>query len=152
MKKVVLFLMLCASAFMLTGCGSEEKTMSCSRSLNQNGVEISLDYTVKYKGKYVTSVKSEEKVKSDSEEYLETLKSTLETQTSAYKDIKYYDIETKIDGNTLINTITINYEKIDTDKLIEIDSSVKQLIKDGKVAVDDIEKVYEAAGITCEKK
>lgn len=152
MKKFVLILMLCMSVFSLTGCGSEEeKTMNCSRTLNQNGIEMDLSYTVNYKGDYVTSVKSVEKIKSDDATTIETYKTQLEQTISPYKDIKYYDHEVNIDGNTLTSTITINYEKIDTDKFISVDSSAKQLIKDGKVEVETLETLYNTLGITCEK-
>lgn len=152
MKKTILVLMLCISALMITGCGKEEeKTMNCSRTLNQNGIEMNLSYTVKYKGDYVTSVKSVEKIKSDDTATIEAYKTQLEETTSPYKDIKYYDHEVNVDGNTLTSTITIDYEKIDTDKFIEVDSSAKQLIKDGKVEVETIETLYNTLGITCEK-
>ena len=35
--------------------------------------------------------------------------------------------------------------------MIEIDSSNGQLIKDGKINIDDLKSAYSAAGITCEK-
>ena len=45
----------------------------------------------------------------------------------------------------------VTYLILDTDKLIEIDSSMKQLIKDGKISVETIESLYNQLGVTCEK-
>ncbi len=151
MRKLLVAVM-CAGIVLLTGCGAkEEKTMTCTRTINQSGIKMNLSYNVTYKGDYVTTVKSEEKITASSEEVLETYKEQLEKTTASFKDIEYYDHDIKIDGDTLTSTINIDYEKIDTDKLIEMDSSMKQLIKNGKVSVDDIESVYNQLGITCEK-
>lgn len=151
MRKLLVAVM-CAGIVLLTGCGAKgEKTMTCTRTINQSGIKMNLSYNVTYKGDYVTTVKSEEKITASSEEVLETYKEQLEKTTASFKDIEYYDHDIKIDGDTLTSTINIDYEKIDTDKLIEMDSSMKQLIKNGKVSVDDIESVYNQLGITCEK-
>lgn len=143
---------MCTGMILLTGCGAEEeKTMTCTRTINQSNIKMDLSYNVTYKGDYVTKVKSSEKIVSDNAETLEAYKKQLEATTVSFKDIEYYNHDVKIDGNTLASTINIDYEKIDTDKLIEIDSSMKQLIKNGKVSVKDIESVYNGLGITCEK-
>lgn len=150
MKKSLLVVM-CIGVLFLTGCGAEkEKTLTCSRTVNQSGIKMDLNYNVKYKGNYVTVVKSEEKITSDDAETLETYKKELEKTTETISKIEHYDHDVKIDGNTLTSTITIDYTKIDTDKLIEVDSSLKQLIKNGKVSVNDIKSVYSQLGVTCE--
>ena len=150
MKKCLLAVM-CIGILFLTGCGAEkEKTLKCSRTLNQSGIKMDLNYNIKYKGNYVTVVKSEEKIVSDDKETLEAYKEQLEKTTETVSKIDYYDHDVKIDGDTLTSTITIDYTKIDTDKLIETDSSLKQLIKKGKVSVKDIKSLYSQLGITCE--
>lgn len=151
MKKILLLVTL-TGVLLLTGCGAEkEKTMKCTRTINQANVKMDLSYNVTYKGNYVTTVKSQESITSEDATTLDTYKKQLESTTASFKDIKYYDHNIKIDGNTLTSTITIDYTKIDTDKLINIDSSMKQLIKDGKVSVEDIESLYNQLGVTCEK-
>lgn len=152
MKKIVLVIVAFIGTLMLTGCGAEEeKVMNCTRTLNQSGVKMDLKYTVKYKGNYVTVVQSEEKVTTDDVATLEAYKEQVEKMYSVYDNIEHYNYDVAIDGNTLTSKADINYEKIDTDKLIEIDSAVKQLIKDGKILVSDIESVYTQLGATCEK-
>ena len=150
MKKIILLVM-CTSILLLTGCGNDkEKVMKCSRTLDQSGIKMDLSYKVSYKGKYVTKVNSTEKIISDDSETLKAYKEQLEKTTSSLKDIKHYEHNVKIDGDTLTSTIDIDYTKIDTDKLIKLDSSMKQLIKNGKVSVEDIKSVYSQLGVTCE--
>ncbi len=148
MKK--LLVLVCFSLFLGTGCGAN-KTMTCTRTLNQNGMAIDLKYEVEYSGDKVKKVKSTEKVTSDSQAVLDTYKSTIESTYAPYKDIEYYDYNVTIDGDTLTSVADINYEKIDTDKMIEVDSANSQLIKNGKVSLEDLKSVYEAVGATCEK-
>ena len=151
MKKFLTIVMI-MGVFLFTGCKTEqEKIMKCSRTINQSEIKMDLAYNVTYKGDYVTKVESTEKIITDDQDTLELYKTQIENTTSIFKGIKYYDYDIKIDGNTLISTIKIDYEKIDTDELIAIDSSMKQLIKDGKIAVEDIESLYNQLGITCEK-
>jgi len=55
-----------------------------------------------------------------------------------------------VDGNTLTSTVDIDYAKIDTKKMIEIDSANGQLIKDGKIKLEDLKSAYETIGASCE--
>ncbi len=150
MKKFLAVVM-CVGVLFLTGCGAEEeKTLKCTRTLNQSGIKMDLSYNVSYKGDYVTKVKSVEKIISNDSATLEAYKEQLKKTTESVSKIEYYDHDVKIDGDTLTSTITIDYTKIDTDKLIETDSSLKQLIKKGKVSVKDIKTLYNGLGVTCE--
>lgn len=151
MKKILAAIIIVGTV-LFTGCGAEkEKTMKCSRTINQATIKMNLTYNVTYKGDYVTKIKSSEEITTEDNSTLESYKTQLESTTASFKDIEHYDHEVKIDGNTLTSTITIDYEKIDTDKLIEIDSSMKQIIKDGKISVETIEALYSQLGVTCEK-
>jgi len=150
LKKI---LVLASMVLLLTvGCGNETKTMSCTRTLNQNGMNADLRYEVDYKKDTVTKVKSTEKITIDGDsESLETYKSTVEATYAPYKDVEHYNYNVEVQDNTLTSTVEIDYENIDTDKMLEIDSANGQLIKDGKINLDDLKSAYEAAGITCEK-
>lgn len=150
-KKYLLLAVISIFALLLTGCGNnnEEKIMTCSRTLNQNNMKTSLNYTVTHKNSYVTNVKSVETIESDDTTLLETYKSQIESIYSPYKDIKYYDYAVTIDGNTLTSTVNIDYEKIDTNKLIEIDSANSSLFENGKISIKTMKSVYEQLGATC---
>ena len=152
MKRKYLFLAVIISVmFLVTGCSSnsEEKTMTCSRTMDQNEMKTSLSYKISYKGDYVTRVKSEESIETSDTSTLDTYKEQIEKIYSPYKDVKYYQYNVTIDGNKLISTVDINYALIDADKLIEIDSANSQLIKDGKVKISDVKSLYEQLGATC---
>lgn len=134
-----------------TGCGNQEKKMTCSRTMNQNGMKADFKYEVTYSKDTVKKVKSTEKITSDSKETLDTYKETIEQLYSPYKNVKNYEYSVKIDGNTLTSIVDINYEKVDTDEIIKIDSANSQLIKNGKISLKDIKSTYESTGATCEE-
>lgn len=137
---------------LVTGCSTSEKTLVCTRTTNQENLKMNLNYTVEYSGKYVNKVKTTEKLESSSKELLETYKNSIESLYSPYKDIDHYNYNVIIEDETLTSTTDIDYSKIDTDKLIKVDSANKQLIKDGKVAVEDLKKAYESLGAECKEK
>lgn len=150
-KKIKYLAVFIVSVIFLTGCGNNGvQTMTCTRTMNQNGIKTGLKYTVIYQGDYVTRVKSVETIETDSSEVLDAYQEQIESIYSPYKGIDYYEYGVSIDGDKLTSTVDINYEKIDTDKLLEIDSANGQLIKDGKIKLSDIKSVYEAIGAVCE--
>lgn len=151
MKKRVLLGVLLAAVVMITGCGKEEtKELTCTRTATvTTGVEMKLNYNVTYAGDYVKVIKTDEKIITDNKAYLETYKKTVENLYSPYKGIDYYEYDVSINGNTLTSKTNINYEKVDTDKLIKVDSANASLIKDGKVKIDDVKSLYESLGASC---
>ncbi|MDD6244698.1 MAG: DUF1307 domain-containing protein [bacterium] len=151
-KRYLLLAVIIPIIFLVTGCTSLkniEKSMTCSRSMNQNDMRTNLNYKVFYKNNYVTRVKSEESIETSSTSTLNTYKEQIEKIYSPYKDIKFYQYNVTINDNKLVSTVDINYEKIDTKKLIEIDSANSQLIKNGKVKLSDVRSLYEQLGATC---
>lgn len=151
-KRYLLLAVIIPIIFLVTGCTSLkniEKSMTCSRSMNQNDMRTNLNYKVFYKNNYVTRVKSEESIETSSTSTLNTYKEQIEKIYSPYKDIKFYQYNVTINGNKLVSTVDINYAKIDTKKLIEIDSANSQLINDGKVKLSSVKSLYEQLGATC---
>lgn len=151
MKRKYLFLAVTMLVvFLVTGCSSsEEKTMTCTRTMNQSGMKTNLNYKVTYNGDYVNRVQSEESIETSDTTTLNTYKEQIEKIYTPYKDVKYYTYNVTIDGNKLVSTVDINYAKIDTKKLIEIDSANSQLINDGKVKLSSVKSLYEQLGATC---
>ncbi len=149
-KKHVLLIGLIGMVFILSGCGrSSEKTMTCSRTLNQSGIKTSLEYVITYQDSYVNRIKSKETIQMDDDSLLEQYKEQVEAIYTPYKDVKYYTYNVSIEDHTLISTADIDYAHIDTDKLIEIDSANSSLIKNGKISISDMKSVYEQLGATC---
>lgn len=150
-KKILLFSGIFIFLVLITGCSKESgNLMTCTRSMNQNNIKTNLKYSVSYDGDYVTRVKSVETIETDSEDILNSYKSQIESLYSPYKDVDYYKYDVEVNDNKLTSTVDINYEKVNTDKLLEIDSANGQLIKDGKIKVSDIKSVYESLGAICE--
>ena len=151
MKRKYLFLSVTMLVvFLVTGCSSiEEKTMTCTRTMSQSGMKTNLNYKVTYSGDYVNRVQCEESIETSDTTTLNTYKEQIEKIYTPYKDIKYYTYNVTIDGNKLVPTVDINYAKIDTKKLIEIDSANSQLINDGKVKLSSVKSLYEQLGATC---
>lgn len=151
MKKGILIAGL--TLMLLTGCGDEtEKTMKCSRTMEQNGIKADFQYTVTYKGNDVVKVSTVEKMETtDDSINLEAFKEKAETAYAPYNELEYYDTKVTVEGNVLTSTADIDYSKVDTEKMIKIDSANGQMIKDGKVNINDLKAMYEATGATCEK-
>lgn len=163
MKHKYFFVALLFILFMVVGCTSntekeqeisnkeKSKELICTRKATvSEGVSMDLYYKVTYKGKYVELIETQEKIISDDKSILEIYKNTIESTYSPYKDVEYYDYDVKINGNTLTSTTKINYLKIDTDKMIDIDSANATMIKNGKVLVEDIKNLYSSIGAICE--
>ena len=152
MKRKYLFLAVTMLVvFLVTGCSSsEEKTMTCTRTMNQSGIKTNLNYKVTYSGDYVNRVQSEESIETSDTTTLNTYKEQIENVYTPYKDVEYYTYNVTVNGNKLVSTVDINYAKIDTKKLIEIDSANSQLINDGKVKLSSVKSLYEQLGATCE--
>lgn len=157
MKKRYLFLaIVMVGMFLITGCSSKSKdivnngnVMTCTRSVNKNGMKTSLNYKVYYEGDDVTRIKSEESIQMENNQSLKGYKEQIEKVYEPYKNVKFYNYNIAIRGNKLISKVDINYSKIDTNKLIEIDKANSQIITDGKIKVSSVKSLYEKLGATC---
>ena len=151
MKKIIILGV--ALLILVTGCASgEEKKLVCTRTADMNGLEMDFRYEVYYQGEDVNKVKTTEKVTSDSESTLKTLESQTKALYSNFDNIDNYKYNVVVEGNTLTSTTDINYAKIDMDQLLEVDSSIQQLLNDNnKVDLEKVTSVYEQAGATCSK-
>ena len=145
MKKII-FLLLVLS--LSTGCSNQELLTCTNDVITENDVAMNAEYKIYYKGKYVTLVKSTEKIVTDDKTLLETYKDNLEESYSPYNKLDYYANSISIEDNTLISSTTINYEKIDIDKLKKLDKD-NNLIKKGKIKLDDLQTLYEDNGAIC---
>lgn len=176
MKKNKLLIILFALMLVITGCSAKEKDTTKTEDKTSTKTEDKIDsnetkiltctanktdevgstigavYKVVYKGEYVDLIETEEKVTSDNEQVLNYYKETIEGVYLPFKDLEHYDYNVVLKDNQVISTTKIDYSKIDTNKMIEINSAMKTIIKDGKVKVSDIRSLYESAqiGAVCE--
>lgn len=159
MKRIVILGI--ALLLFVTGCGKQtdynesntkDDKMICTRTTNANGLEMDFRYEVYYQENDVNKVQTTEKITSDSTEILQTYQQQIKSLYSSFDNIEHYNYDVKIEGNTLISTTDINYQKMNIDELVNIDSSIEQLLNDDrKIDLDKITQVYEQLGATCEK-
>lgn len=150
MKKglIVLAVMLLV---LVTGCASsKEEKMVCTRTSTMNKIELDLNYQVYYQGDVVNKVQTTEKITSTSKETLATYKQAVEGLYSNFDDIKHYNYDITIEGDTLTSKTDINYSKININDLLKIDSSIEQLLNENnKISLEKITQVYESTGAIC---
>ena len=163
MKKIISLFLVIISLFIITGCEEndteievtkekDESTLKCTRTASgMNDATASLNYTIYYRGDYVTKTVSVEKVTSDDSSVLDTYQQSYEKIFVPYKDIDYY--ENKVDRtSTSVTSITvINYEKVDVSKILAIEGEDGNIYdEDGKVKKDTLVSFYKKYGAKCE--
>ena len=163
MKKMIkYFTLLIVILIMCSGC-EEEKNSELTKKKNENALyctketsakdnmSTSLKYTIYYKGEYVTRTVSIEKVISDDNNILEKYKTAYENVFKAYQNIDYYDNKVEKLGNSVTSTTVINYEKVDTKRLLEIEGEEGNVFdSNGKVKKDTLVNLYKKYGAKCE--
>lgn len=151
-KRTSLFLVLVLVA-VCCGCQKKTGTIVCTASQTPTtGVSLKSEYIITYKDSNVTKLKTTEKITTSNTADLKTYQDSLNAVYDLYKDIEYYSNNISIEDKTLISSTVINYEKVDTNKLIEVDKNNANLIKDGKVKAQDVKKMYESNGCNCKQK
>jgi uncharacterized lipoprotein YehR (DUF1307 family) len=174
MKKISLFLLLFTSIFVLSGCSNSSTTKTkeetpdivsngesvntskmsvkhCTRSATAgDGIDVSLNYYIYYTGENINVLYSEEKVISASDESLDTYEEAYKKIESYYEGLDYYDAEVIRGDTTVTSKITINYDKIDIDKLLSIEGEDDNIIENGKAKLSSWITLAEKFGTTCE--
>ncbi len=162
MKKISISLFLIFTIILISGCGKEtiedkmkqednEKVLHCVRNVTtQDNIDADIKYSIYYDGDYVTKTVSIEKVTSKDKDILNQYKEAYEKVFSSYKGIDYYDNKVEKNGNTVSSITVINYQKVDTNKIIEIEGKEDNIFEeDGKVKKDTLVNFYKKYGITC---
>lgn len=156
MKKIVLKLsLLVLVSFLITGCGSgniasADGVKICSRTGEVNNGSSKMNYEVYYEGDYVTIIHSVEEIISDDSSVLDTYEEAYKNIFKQYENLEYYDNTVTRGDNTVISDTTINYAKIDIDKLLEIEGEEDNVIENGKVKLSTWLTFAKKFGVTCE--
>lgn len=148
---VVVILTLCMCIYYLS-FGKSSGLMVCTMNSTSYNVNFNTRYEVKYEKRIVTYVTSKEIISSSDESILDNYKMYLENMYTNYKKLDYYNNKVVINDDKLISTTSIDYKKIDTDKLIDIDRSNSAIIEEGKVYLKRIKRQYENIGASCKMK
>ena len=158
MKKVVIssFTLLMVT-LLFTGCvtgnvASADGKKICSRKGEVTNGTSEMNYEIYYEDDYVTILHSIEKVTSDDSNILDTYEEAYKNIFKQYEGLKYYDNTITRNENSITSDTTINYAKIDIEKLLEIEGAEDNVVKDGKVKISDWLSFAEKYGVTCEEE
>ncbi|MBQ8131067.1 MAG: DUF1307 domain-containing protein [Bacilli bacterium] len=169
MKKLFKGIFVLFIAFLVTGCTDKTESgttvnsesdmtknrgiLTCTReATGMNESEVKLSYEVSYNAGYITKLHSMEQVTTKDNETLNTYKQAYENIFKNYKDLKYYTNTITVEDNTVISDTVIEYDKVDLEKLKEIENTKDSVIKDGKVALKDWLEFAEKFGTKCTEK
>ena len=142
--------------FLLTGCttgniASADGKKICSRTGVLDNGTSKMSYEVYYEDDYVTILHSTEEVTSEDSSLLDTYEEAYKNIFKQYEGLKYYDNTVTRDGNTVVSDTTINYAKIDIDKLLEIEGEEDNVIENGKVKLSTWLSFAKKFGVTCDE-
>ncbi|HCJ32564.1 MAG TPA: hypothetical protein DHV70_06740 [Firmicutes bacterium] len=164
MKKGLKILFISLFVILISGCGNEKTNVNtnkdtaketintCTLSSDQssNGYTLSSNYEIHSKDGLVNSVTTKETVESDNEQVRSYFKKTLEdSYNTANESYGGYTYNVTEDGNKVISDVTIDYSKMNLDKFVNDNSQMKSYIKNNKISLDGMKKIYEALGATC---
>lgn len=139
----------------LVGCGKNDNydIITCSKkaTLSDNNTTANLEYKIYYKGKYVKKTISTETITSNSSETLKEYEKSYKEVFKKYRNIKYYNNTITLDSNTVISKTIIDYTKVDSKKIVEIEGEEGNIFTDeGQVKLDTLLKLYKKYGSTCD--
>ena len=155
MMKILRSSIVLVMVLLLAGCGSNSSVSSdgvkkCTRTGTVTNGSTEMNYEVYYKGEYVILLHSTEKIISDSSSVLDTYEEAYKNIFKQYEGLEYYDNKITRSSNSVTNEITINYEKIDMGKLLDIEGEEDNVIENGKVKLDTWLSFAKKYGVTCE--
>lgn len=165
MKNKTIFIIFILTLLVLTGCSKNKvvvngekvttKNMShkhCTRSAaSEDNMTTELEYDIYYTNDILNILESTEKIVSDSSSILDEYESAYKNINQYYDNLKYYDTNVERTNNSVLRRTTINYDKIDIDKLISIEGADDNIIEEGKAKVQlwlDLAKKF---GAKCEE-
>ena len=175
-KKISKLSILLLVIFLVSGCGSKDvdivntstkkgKTadngnqninvngsgqLKCYRNADAySGLTADLKYYVTYEKGYMLILHSVEKISGDNQEALDEYEDAYNKIKEKYKDLQYYDFNVTRDKNSVTCDININYTKVDTKKIIEIETDSMFDSKNRPVLKKWLEKGKER-GLVCE--
>ena len=122
----------------------------CTRLGSMDGGELSLNYDIYYTGEVLNLLRAEEKVISSSDDILTTYENAYRGIHEHYKDLAFYDTEVIRGDTTVTSIMTINYDKLDIPKLIEIEGAEDNIFENGIAKVSKWKELAKKFGTKCE--
>ena len=125
--------------------------MICTYKTESDKLKSTYKYNIEFKFRKVTYLETYEVITSEDEELLKEYKESLEMLSSIYENLKYYNNDIKLKNNSLTTKTKINYSKLDMTEYKKLNPN-NPLIKNNKISIKDIKKVYERNGAKCTYK
>ena len=173
MRRIILSsILLIAFCLLVTGCNEPNKD-SLNKDIKSNGEQVDLSktqhkickgsghidnnsqanmtYDIYYKNNVIYLLRSNQQIISTSEETLNTYEESFKGISEHYKGLEYYDTEIVKNETSVDYTITINYEKIDIDKLLDIEGEEDNIVENGKAKLDKWLTLSQQFGVKCEE-
>lgn len=116
----------------------------------QGNAQADLNYEIYYTGEVLNKIESTEKVTSIDESILDQFEEAYKQIHAYYEGLKYYDAEVTRTSNSVTNKIVINYDKIDAEKLLEIEGEEDNIFEEGVPKVAKWKELTKKVGMTCE--
>ena len=150
MREVKLFAILTAVVLLVTGCGNNEKTLTCTNSEEGSGIKMDQEVTMTFKDDKVTYVKmsiDNEAVDDTIIDNWDMFVSMIESQFEEKKEDGVNLTTNNDTDNHIFNvSLEIDLEKASDDALSEYDLDG---IADESATYEDTKKDAEADGFTC---
>ncbi len=158
MLKKGLLIILFLSLFLVAGCENqtEDGTSSvmvhehCTRAGSVDNGTVGLDYDLYYTGEVLNMLVGVEKVSSSSSEVLDTYEAAYKEIHTHYKGLDYYTANVVRDETYVMNSIIINYDKIDINQLLSIEGEEDNIVENGVAKVAKWKSFAEQFGTSCE--
>lgn len=159
-KKIISYLtIIFMGVILVTGCGDVEanktdemSVIHCTRTGDATGVDVSMEYNVYYQGDYIKILNSIETVTSNDKTKLDLYEKAYSNIFSAYEGLEYYDNNIIRSSDMVKSETTINYGKIDIDKLLSIEGEEDNVVENGKVKLSTWLSFAKKYGATCDNK
>lgn len=141
-----IILILVISLLVLTGCNKNKVVVNgekintgnmnhkhCTRSASAgDGITTDLQYEVYYTDDILNVLESTEKIITNDSSTLDEYENAYKNINKNYEGLEYYDTTVERTNNSVLRHTTINYDKIDTDKLLKIEGTEYNIIENGK--------------------
>lgn len=175
-EKVSIVLVIIVLCLLLSACGSKKENLDNGNSTKKitivdddfnekssgtlkcvteaeagEGIDVDLSYVIDYKRGNILNLRSVSKITSLDSDVLDDYESAYQGISGNYEGLEYYDTSLIRDSNSVTYEAIINYDKIDTDKLLAIEGEEDNVIVDGKAKLSLWLDLAEKFGTTCEE-
>lgn len=166
MKKNSIIIFIILIAFIVAGCEKKSKVIisngekvntskmehkHCTRAGSAGtGITTELTYDIYYTDDILNVLESVEKVVANKESDLDIYQNAYEKINENYQDLEFYDTEVVRGDTSVTRTATINYDKIDIEKLLSIEGDKDNIIENGQAKVDLWLSLAKKFGTKCE--